>query len=140
LRRVICLAVLLFAATVTNSHAEDATQPFPVPIYDTPRMVFFGPQSAVVSDKANSVLEFAVQIAAHYQATVEQVTAYCDTAEIAAGSCETLARRRGEAVKAALLRLGLKARIRVRISTEQLAPPGYHEIPALNRRVVVEPL
>ena len=103
-------------------------------------MVFFGPQSAVVSDRANSVLEFAVQIATHYNATVEQVTGYCDTAEIAAGGCEALARRRAEAVKAVLVRLGLKAKIVVRISTEQLAPPGYHEIPALNRRVAVEPL
>ncbi|HEX4302675.1 MAG TPA: OmpA family protein [Rhizomicrobium sp.] len=133
------LALMAIAASITIGPAGAADDTFPVPIYDSPRMVFFDPRSAALSDKADEILVLAVQIARHYHAKSELVVGYCDRAEIAGGGCHALALRRARAVKAKLVELGLSAdMIQIRTSLEQIVPPGEDASQALNRHVLVD--
>ena len=130
---LIGLAILYFAGCAS---AEDPKAPFPVPIYDAPRMVFFEPGSDQPRPQSKEIIVLAFQIANHYEAKVEVVTGYCDAAEIAAGACPALATRRAEAVEAELVKLGMRNdMIEIHTSTDPFDPADQR----LNRRVVIEP-
>lgn len=114
-----------------------AVPPCPVPTHDEVRMVFYDFGSADLSLKASEVLKNSVIIALDEKYLREIVTGYCDADESAAGDCPALAQRRADAVKAALVKLGLKAK---RIETFTKNDPLNPGDPAENRRVVIDPI
>jgi outer membrane protein OmpA-like peptidoglycan-associated protein len=111
-------------------------RPCTPPTHDELKMIFFEPGSAAIDEKASEVLEESARIAIEENYRGEIVTGYCDADEALAGACPQLALRRSKAVKAALVRMGLKAKwIETRTGTDPLNPEDQPE----NRRVTVDP-
>jgi hypothetical protein len=119
-------------AWVVGAQAGASLSPSPD---DSVREVFFEPGGTVLSDKAIEVLELSVSIARNSGAPREYLVGACDADEIHAGRYPALALARANAVKAALVRLGMKADTIV-VTTEEGA---FDPIVALNRRVSVIP-
>lgn len=128
---------MILPLVLAGASALAAPPCLPPPTHDEVAMIFFEPGSADLSEKALEVLEFSWTVAVEEKYQRETVTGFCDADESAAGACPALARRRAEAAKAALIKLGLKAkRIETFTKTELLDPSD----PRLNRRAVIEPV
>jgi|HubBroStandDraft_5_1064220.scaffolds.fasta_scaffold60808_2 outer membrane protein OmpA-like peptidoglycan-associated protein len=128
--------MMSFAAIVLAAAAA-STPPSCFTMHDEAKMVFFESGSADFRKYTPDVLGEAVRIGREEHYLREIVTGYCDTDESAAGMCPALAQHRAQAVKAALVKLGMKAkRIEVFTRTDPLNPDDPRE----NRRVVIEPI
>jgi outer membrane protein OmpA-like peptidoglycan-associated protein len=104
-------------------------------MYDSARAVFFNPGSAVIRHQSMPAVQLSVSIAKVAGATGELLTGYCDRDELRAGKCPALGLQRAEAVKAALVQLGMKGdTIEVTTSSDVFDP-----VDDLNRRVTVVP-
>jgi outer membrane protein OmpA-like peptidoglycan-associated protein len=127
-------SVALLAWVVGAQAGASFLQP-PPPGDDSVRQVFFEPGGTVLSNKATEVLQLSVSIARDTGAPRELLVGHCDADEIGAGQYPALALARANAVKAALVRLGMKAETIV-VTTEVGA---FDPVVALNRRVSVIP-
>jgi len=128
---------MIVVLALAGAAAIVASPCLPPPTHDEVATIFFEPGSADLSWKALEVLKFSTTVAVEEKYLREIVTGYCDADERTAGSCPELARRRAEAAKAALVKLGLKGkRIETFTKTELFDPAD----PRLNRRAVIEPI
>jgi outer membrane protein OmpA-like peptidoglycan-associated protein len=128
---------MILPLVLAGAAAIAASPCLPPPTHDEVAEIFFEPGSADLSGKALEVLQFSRTVAVEEKYLRETVTGFCDADENAAGACPALARRRAEAAKAALVKLGLKAkRIETFTKTELLDPSE----PRLNRRAVIAPV
>jgi outer membrane protein OmpA-like peptidoglycan-associated protein len=114
-----------------------AVPPECMTIHDEEMMVYFDYSSAELSGRAPEMIEIAARQAAEENAQREVLTGYCDSGETTAGLCPKLARRRAEAVKAALVKLGMRADL-VLIKTARGHFDSTDE--SLTRRVFVIPV
>lgn len=128
---------MILPLVLAGAAATVASPCLPPPTHDEVATIFFEPGSADLSWKAQEVLEFSTTVAVEEKYLREIVTGYCDADERTAGDCPALARRRAEAVKAALVKLGLKAKRIETFTRTDLLDPGD---PAENRRVVIDPV
>jgi outer membrane protein OmpA-like peptidoglycan-associated protein len=106
-------------------------------IHDEAMMVYFDYGSAELGGRTPEMVATAAREAMRENAQRERLTGYCDADETTAGLCPALALHRAEAVKAALVELGLRAEL-IRIKTGH----GHFDSTdqRLNRRVFVDPV